>query len=179
MTSGAARSRGIEGDAAWTIKRHLTLSASGTYVDAALTEPFCAQAGCDPAVEGGQLFAPAGTRLPVQPRFKVNSTARYDFDVGDYRSFVQGTVAHQTSTTSFLTTAGEAVLGATKEFTTFDFSAGATVRNISFSVFLQNAFDQRGILSKNTVCTPGICGAYARLYPTKPQFFGFRIGQRF
>ncbi len=178
VNAGAARSRGVEGDASWVIKRHLTLSATGTYVDAALSQPFCAQSGCDPAT-GGQLLAPEGTRLPVQPRFKINSTARYDFDIGDYHSFVQGTIAHQSDSTSFLTTAGEAVLGPTKGFTTFDFSAGASFRNMTFSVFVQNAFDERGILSKNTVCTPGICGAYARLYPTKPQFFGIRFGQHF
>jgi len=50
---------------------------------------------------------------------------------------------------------------------------------MSFELFIQNAFDKRGILSKNTVCAPSLCGPYARLYPIKPQFFGLKVGQKF
>lgn len=178
VNAGNARSRGVEADASWLIGP-LTLSASGTYVDAKLRTPFCDQNnGCDPA-NGGALFAPAGTRLPVQPRFKGNATARYTMHFGALNAFMQGTVNHQGGTTSYLTTDGEAVLGPTKGFTTADFSAGLSQGNWTFSLFIQNAFDERGILSKNSVCTPGLCGAYARLYPTKPQYFGVRFGQRF
>ena len=179
VNAGKARSRGVEGDINWTIAHHLTLSASGTYVDAKLTTPFCnSVTGCDPT-NGGQVFAPSGTRLPVQPKFKINGTARYDFNVGDYKSFLQAGVNHQSGTLSYLTTVGEAAIGPTKGFTTFDFSAGTGRGNWTVSAFIQNAFDKRGILSKNSVCTPGLCGQYARLYPTKPQFFGLRFGQKF
>ena len=175
VNAGTARSRGVESDINWIIRRHLTLSASGTYVDAKLTTAFVgSDADGNPVV-----LAPKGTRLPVQPRFKIAGTARYDFDVGPKRAFVQGTVNHQGGTTSYLTTAGEASLGPTRQFTTFDFSAGLSFNKLTFQVFVQNAFDKRGILSKNSVCTPGICGADARLYPVKPQFFGFKVGQRF
>jgi len=183
VNAGRARSRGVEGDVNWTIAHHLTLSASGTYVDAKLEEDFCA---FDPALKitptapcTNGVLAPKGTRLPVQPKFKINATARYDFNVGDYKSFVQAGVNHQSGTLSYLTTAGEAVIGPTKGFTTVDFSVGTAFSNWTVSAFIQNAFDKRGILSKNSVCTPGLCGQYARLYPTKPQFFGVRIGQKF
>jgi iron complex outermembrane recepter protein len=178
VNAGTARSRGVEGDVSWVIGGHLTLSGSGTYTDAKLTQPFCAQAGCDIAT-GGALLAPAGTRLPVQPRFKINGTARYDFEMGGLKSFVQGSVNHQSGTTSYLTTDGEAAIGPTKGFTTADFSLGTRWDKLTFELFIQNAFDKRGILSKNSVCTPGICGQYARLYPVKPQFFGIKVGQRF
>jgi len=46
-------------------------------------------------------------------------------------------------------------------------------------VFIQNAFDERGELSINTVCSPTICGFRPRIYPVKPQFFGMKLGQRF
>jgi outer membrane receptor protein involved in Fe transport len=179
VNAGKARSRGVEGDIAWTIARRLTLSTSGTYVDAKLTQAFCDQVnGCDPA-NGGIELAPKGTRLPVQPKLKINATARYDFETGSLKNFLQGSVNHQSGTTSFLTTAGEAVLGPTKGFTTFDFSAGTAFGRTTLSIFVQNAFDKRGILSKNSVCTPGICGAYARLYPVKPQLFGIKLGEKF
>lgn len=175
VNAGKARSRGIESDINWTIRRHLTLSASGTYVDARLTTAFV---GTD-ADGNPVVLAPKGTRLPVQPRFKIAGTARYDLNFGPTRAFVQGTVNHQGGTTSYLTTAGEASLGPTRQFTTFDFSAGLNFNKLTFQLFIQNAFDKRGILSKNSVCTPGICGAYARLYPIKPQLFGIKVGQRF
>jgi len=179
VNAGSARSRGIEADLNWTIAHQLTLSASGTYVDPKLTKPFCDQVnGCDPA-SGGQLFAPKGTRLPVTPRFKVNATARYDFQLLGDKAFVQGGVNHQGGTTSYLATDGEAAIGPTRGFTSFDFSAGITWNNLSFAAFIQNAFDKRGILSKNLVCAPNLCGPYARLYPIRPQFFGLKVSQRF
>ena len=179
VNAGKARSRGVEGDVLWTIAHHLTLSASGTYVDAKLVTPFCDTVnGCDPA-NGGSVLAPKGTRLPVQPKFKINATARYEFETGELKNFVQAGLNHQSGTLSYLTTAGEEAIGPTKGFTTFDFSVGTAFSNWTVSAFIQNAFDKRGILSKNSVCTPGLCGQYARLYPTKPQFFGLRIGQKF
>ncbi|HLZ78645.1 MAG TPA: TonB-dependent receptor [Sphingomonas sp.] len=183
VNAGKARSRGVEGDINWTLFHHLTLSTSGTYVDAKLTEDFCA---FDPALNitprapcTNGVLAPKGTRLPVQPKFKINATARYEFETGALKNFLQAGVNHQSGTLSYLTTAGEAVLGPTKGFTTFDFSAGTGRGNWTLSAFIQNAFDKRGILSKNSVCAPTICGQYARLYPIKPQFFGLRFGQKF
>ncbi|HEX7819624.1 MAG TPA: TonB-dependent receptor [Sphingobium sp.] len=179
VNAGVARSKGVEGDISWTAARGLTFSASGTYVEPKLRTSFCdTQNGCDPA-NGGALFAPAGTRLPITPRFKINGNARYETNFGAYEGFLQGSVNHQSGTTSYLTTAGEAVLGPTDAFTTFDFSAGISKGNTSLTAFIVNAFDERGILSKNISCAPSLCGQYARLYPTKPQQFGIKFGQRF
>ena len=175
VNAGKARSRGVEGDVSWTVAHHLTLSGSGTYVDAKLTSAFLGQdADGNPVV-----LAPSGTRLPVTPKFKITGTARYDFEIGAYKPFLQATVNHQSGTTQYLTTAGEAEIGGTKGFTTFDFSGGLTFANWSASLFIQNAFDKRGILSKNLVCAPSLCGQYDRLYPIKPQYFGIRLGQKF
>jgi outer membrane receptor protein involved in Fe transport len=167
-----ARSRGFEGDFSWTPVHGLTLSASGTYIDAKLTTPLF-----NPS--DGSVRAPAGTRLPIQPRVKLNATARYDFPIGDYKSFVQGTANYQSDSTSSLRTDFEDVLGKTKGFATFDFSAGTTIKNMTASVYIQNAFDKRGVLSINTVCSPSACGGYGRKYPIKPQIFGIRFGQKF
>lgn len=46
-------------------------------------------------------------------------------------------------------------------------------------VFIQNAFDRRGIHSLNSVCATQICGAYARAYPVKPQMFEIKAGYDF
>jgi outer membrane receptor protein involved in Fe transport len=70
-------------------------------------------------------------------------------------------------------------VGNTKGFTTFDFSAGVKFAGLSFEAFIQNAFDKRGILSRNTFCAPVYCGVNARSYPVKPQLFGLKVSQRF
>jgi hypothetical protein len=134
--------------------------------------------GCDPA-NGGALYAPKGTPLPVQPHLKFNATARYETKLGGADAFLQAGLNHQSSTTSYVTTVGEQELGPNAGFTTADFSAGLAHGNLTYEAFVQNAFDERGVLSKNTVCVVSVCGQYARDYVTKPQFFGIRIGQRF
>jgi len=171
VNAGTARSRGIEADINWQIGP-LTLSGSGTYVDPQLTEAF---AGSD-----GVVQAPDGARLPIQPKFKINATARYDFTLGNYGSFVQASVNHQSNSLSALTTLDKAALGPKLDgFTTFDFSLGTRRDNWTFSLFIQNAFDERGILSYNTACAVSFCAPYKRSYPIKPQLFGVRVGQRF
>jgi outer membrane receptor protein involved in Fe transport len=158
----------------------LTLSGSGTFTDAKLTTPFCAiNAAGNSDCSTGAVAAPAGTRLPVQPRFKSTGTARYDFDWDGHESFLQGSWLHQTGVKNFLATADDAAVGRTGTFNTFDFSIGVKAGGISFEAFIQNAFDKRGILSKNTFCAPTYCGIYARSYPVKPQFFGMKVSQRF
>jgi len=179
--AGDARIYGIEGDIAARFGG-LTLSASGTYVDAKLTTDFCQvdpetkNIVCDTTPPIDPPAAPKGTRLPVMPKFKGNATARYAFPVGSGEAFAQGTVSYQGGTRSFLTDSDFALVGGTKGFATVDFSVGVNWDSFRISAFLENAFDKRGALSLNTVCATQICGQYSRIYPTKPQFFGLRIG---
>jgi len=179
-SAGNARIKGVEADIAWRIG-HLTLSGAGTYVDARLSSPFCQinSAGNNVCTPGVAPTAPNGTRLPVQPRFKMNATARYELDLGGHSSFVQAAMLHQSSSTSRLSTNEQNALGSTPAFTTFDFSAGTSFGNANIELFIQNAFDERGILSINTLCSPTICGVRPRYYTVKPQYFGIRFGQRF
>lgn len=179
--AGNARSKGVEGDIIWRPNEHWTLSAAGTYIDAKLTKDFCqfdalGNSVCTPGVAPA---ARSGDRLPVQPKWKGSATARYEFDWGDFRSFLQGSIQGQTGTRSYLTAVEAATLGPTRGFSTFDFSGGVARDDWTAEVFIQNAFDKRGQLSINTVCAPTICGAYARTYPTKPMIFGVKLGQKF
>lgn len=182
--AGNARVKGVEGDVSWRIGDHLTLSGAGTYIDAKLRTNFCNldennNILPDCAVADGNVSAPKGTRLPIQPRLKINGTARYDFAIGDFKTFLQGVALHQSGTRTYLSDSDAAILGPTSGFTTFDFSGGIAHANLTLELFIQNAFDKRGILSKNTVCVPDYCGAFARDYPIKPQIFGIKVGQRF
>ncbi len=171
VNAGKARSRGAELQVSVRPAPGLSLMGNATYIDAKLTSDFVTNAGV--------VLAPAGTRLPITAKFKANTTARYDMHLGLMKAFVQAGMNYQTGTTSYLTTGGEAVLGPTDGFSTFDFSAGVAKDQWTLSAYITNAFDERGILSKNSACAPSICGQYARLYPAKPQEFGIKTGYRF
>jgi len=176
--AGNARIKGVEADVNWQIGS-LNLSGAGTYIDAKLTTDFCAIGPAGNPVCIGAPAAARGISLPVQPKFKGNATARYTFNTMRSRPFIQASVLHQSGTRSYLTTNEANLLGPTRGFTTFDFSAGLRLSNITVEAFIQNAFDKRGQLSINTVCVPSICGAGARTYPVKPQLYGIKLGTRF
>ena len=178
VNAGNARVRGAEIDLSARLGG-LTLSASGAYNDGKLTTPFCNLPNgvlrCDLGIN-----APAGTRLPVQPRLKGNVTARYEFDVGSTQLFTQASMLHQSSSTSVLRTRDNNALGNVPAFTTFDFSFGGEIwGNSTFEFFIQNAFDERGQLSRNSQCVLLLCLQNGRTFPVKPQLFGVKFGQKF
>ncbi len=126
------------------------------------------------------VCTPKGTRLPVQPQIKLNLTSRYSFDIGSARAFVQAAMMYQSSTHSFLLVQDYEAVGKLSGFATFDFSAGAKLsNNMTIEAYIQNAFDKRGQLSRNTACATSYCGGFYRVYPIKPQIFGVKFGQKF
>ena len=179
--AGDARIYGAEGSLAFR-SGGFSVQASGTYIDAQLTSDFCA---VDPVTSnivctpGEAPAAAKGTRLPVQPKFKGNATARYEFPLGPEKAFVQAAMLYQGGTRTFLTDADYEAVGPTKAFTTFDFAIGTSLQNWRVEAYIQNAFDKRGQLSLNTGCATSFCGQYARTYPVKPQIFGLKVGTNF
>lgn len=171
---GGAESKGIESDIVLRLGQ-LEITGSGAYIDASLTEDFCNFDSSNNCV----VAAANGTRLPVQPKFKSTLAARYNYTIGSSDAFFQATMNSQSGTRTYLIDADNAAAGNTNGFTTFDFSMGIKLGEISIEAFIENAFDKRGILSRNTACGPSYCGIYARSYPIKPQFFGIKLGQRF
>jgi iron complex outermembrane recepter protein len=179
--AGDARVLGVETDISYR-QGGFSLTAGAAYIDAELTTDFCP---IDPVTQNpvsscpGSAAASRGTRLPVQARFKGNVTARYQFDVGSNKAFVQGSVQNQGGTRTFLTSADFAAVGPTKGFATFDFSTGISFGRFDVEAYIQNAFDKRGVLTRNTFCATTFCGPFARSYPIKPQIFGLKIGTVF
>jgi outer membrane receptor protein involved in Fe transport len=182
VNASNAKIKGIESDVSWLVIDPLTLSASGTYVDARTTQPYC---NLDPNTESvthdcTDPAAPSGTALPVTPKLKINGTARYKFMVGDYDSFLQGAVIHQSASTSALQTFQNELTGNLPHFTTFDFSAGTGMKNWHVSAYVENVFDKRGELARVTQCTSAdICYSDYRVYAIKPMNFGVKFGQKF
>ncbi len=184
---GDADVKGIEGELNWLAMPGLTLSLSGTYVDAQTSTRYCPQPNgvvtqdCPAAGSGqdGAAKANSGTQLPVTPKYKGNVGARYEFMAGDFNSFVQGTVFHQASSTFSLEADHNAWVGDTPAFTTFDMSAGFGKNNWKLEGFIQNMFDERGELGRFSQCNTQYCNQHARVYPIKPQFFGIKFSQNF
>lgn len=177
--AGSAEILGAEADFSW-ILGNWTLAGAATIINAELTSDFCFIGGSgNPDCTLPGRAAPAGTRLPIQPRFKTTLSARYDFEFAGWESFIQGTVLHQTGTRTFLTDADFAAVGPTSSFTTFDLSTGAQIGDHALELYINNVFDERGILSRNTACATTFCGEFARSYPVQPRLIGLRVSRRF
>ncbi len=123
----SAKIDGIETDILWKASEHLTITASGAYTDAKITENLCAfegdtHADCSGIVDTFQTLytpapvldvthnpdfvaAPKGTRLPVTPRIKLSAVARYAWQAGDYSPFWQVTAGYQSKASTDIRTA--------------------------------------------------------------------------
>ena len=167
----------------------MTISTSGAYTDAALDGNFCAyrivgESGFEKydtcSEEEGNVAAKSGTRLPRQPKFKGNTSVRYETYLNDALSgYIQGVAYYQTGATQDLNETYAELLGDTSGFTSFDLSFGLKKDGWGAEFFIQNVFDKRGWLTKNTFCQIQVCEHSSRVYPIKPRFMGIRFGQKF
>lgn len=195
--AGKAEVKGIEYDADLRLGK-FTLSTSGAYNDGKLKGNFCnfavdtttllisqlSTCTLGETVDGTntgtpQVAAANGTRLPRQPKFKGTTSVRFDTEIGAYAAYLQGAALYQTNATQDLNVSDNALLGNTKGFVSFDFSGGVKKDNWSATLFIQNAFDKRGQLTKNTFCSITFCSGSSRAFTIRPQFFGIRFGQKF
>jgi len=186
VNAGSAKVEGLESELEWAVNEHLSLSAAATgLLRMETTSVFCRP------TKGGDVQSPPctatgidaypGTQLPGTPKVKANGTARYAFDVGNYKSYVQGSVEHQSSTTYSLE-ATSLYAGNTPSFTTFDLSTGTGLNNWHVEAFIENLFDKRGEIGKNSECNDLLyhyCLLNAHVYPVKPMEFGVKFGQKF
>jgi len=170
FNAGQARVYGAETDITWLVTDQFTLSATAAYNDAALSLPL---------ISGTKTLAPKGQRLPFQPKFKGTVTARYEMPIMDWDGFVQGSYTKQTDSTDDIRTLQAGLFGLNPGFGTADFSMGAKRGNTKIELFVQNAFDKRGVISKTNFCSIEICQSTPLNYPSKPQFFGIKVGQKF
>ena len=180
-----ARVLGVESDFDWKIGA-LSLSGSASYNDAVTTTDFCTLTAPNAvtlytncAGDPTKTAAPKGTRLPRQPKFKGQAQARYNFTVAGLESFGQFALEHQSSSTSNLDQTKDALLGDTPSFTTVDFSTGFSKDKWSVELFVQNIFDTRGQLSRNTFCAIEVCANSTRTLPSRPRFIGLKFSNKF
>ena len=194
--AGKAQVKGIEYDAELKLGK-VTLSSSGAYNDGKLKGNFCnfvanrdtkvitQLATCAPNqfipgnLDTPQVAAADGTRLPRQPKFKGTTTIRYDTDFGELKGYLQGAALYQTGATQDLSGDNDILLGDTPGFVSFDFSGGISKDHWSLDMFIENAFDRRGQLTRNTFCSITFCSGSTRAFTIRPQFFGLRVGYKY
>ena len=116
---------GLETDITWVPTKEFSLSLSGAYTDAKIsnalctydgdTAPDCSGTGTtvqttwddegNPVVDTEHpqdfIAAKKGTRLPITPKVKLSANARYTWD-SKYKPYLQGVVAYQSSAPSDL-----------------------------------------------------------------------------
>lgn len=195
QNAAQARILGVEADMTWAPTQRFTLNGAFSVIDAELTENFCGffdvdrqpvtdcpQAVDDPATIGdetGDPEAPAGTPLPVVPRFKGTLTARYEFPLGSFLAHLQGSVSGQTTAPSNLLVLDQAIIGDQEGFAIVDFTAGIARDNWKLVAFLSNAFDERPDLYSLVACPIGTCGERPYQGTAQPRTIGVRLSMRF
>ena len=173
-----ARIRGVEADVNFTPVRGLSLTATGAYTDAKTITNLCKASNTGANCGGAAgITTPAGTRLPITPQFKGSANARYTWEMGGIAPFVQALVNYQSGASTDLRVTEAGLLGPLPAFTTANFSVGTGFGAITAELFVENAFDERGQLSRGVRCS--VC--YQRTYATlvTPQTIGFRLGAKF
>ena len=86
---------------------------------------------------------------------------------------------YQTGATQNLNTSLDALLGDTPGFASFDFLGGVSKGPYRVELFIQNAFDKRGALTKNTFCSITFCANSSRTFTIRPQFFGIKLSYHY
>jgi outer membrane receptor protein involved in Fe transport len=211
--AGQARIMGAETDWNWRPADGWSVFGSASYTDGKLTEDYCGylngdtgqpETHCPNADVPLPPQAPKGTELPVTAKFKANIAARYEFMLGDYNAHVQGAYAFQTGSWADMrvnqpfgdnpATPGlpylfnvREILGKQKGYGTADFTAGLARDNWTVELFVKNAFDVRGDVTRYAECAEPVCGSSGvpggpgRIYvvPNRPRLIGVRFGQKF
>jgi iron complex outermembrane receptor protein len=176
----SARIKGAELDLSWRPEGGFSLVGSAAYTDAKLRQNVCEVD--DPTFTctgaGNSISAPAGTRLPITPKFKASLVGRYEFPVmTNAKAHVQAVLTHQSSSTADLRVAAAALLGRLRPYTMADFAVGVDWARFTAELFLENAFDTRAQITRFDQC--GQCFNRIYVVPYRPQTIGVRVGTKF
>src|SRR5205085_8523771 len=160
-------SKGIETEINWLVNEGFTINGSASYTHAVLSAPYCNDIAVDPQCLN--IDAPKGQRLPLTPKFKMNVTARYEWDVGDMRAHVQGSVVNSGRFWADLRTTERSILGRVPGYTTLDFAAGVQKDSWRVEAFVKNATDELGQTGRFAECQATVCGVQTYIYPIQPR----------
>jgi outer membrane receptor protein involved in Fe transport len=187
---GNARIKGIENEIEWAVTNNLTLSTNFTFLDPRLTENYCGKSGvtsCNGQVTETPSFgppvvgplAPAGTNLPITPKFKGNIIARYSFDeVAGWKPFAQTSWVYQSRSTPTLKVYQAQIIGTQPAYGLVDFTAGAQLNRTTVQLIVTNVADRLAQVSRFVQTNPKHDNQ-PYVIPTQPRTFAIQFGQKF
>jgi iron complex outermembrane receptor protein len=186
---GSARIKGIENEIEWAASDALTVSTNFTFLDPRLTSDYCGVVGVTscksqvtPEAFGPNLIgpqAPAGTNLPVTPKFKGNLVARYSFDdVNGWKPFGQVSFVYQTQTAPLLRVDETANVGMQPAYGLVDFVAGIHQDTTTIQLVITNVADRRAVLTRFVQTNPQVDNQ-SYIIPSQPRTIAIKFGQKF
>jgi iron complex outermembrane receptor protein len=161
--AGDATSKGFEFDIKAKPMPGLTLSASGGYVKAELSN--------DTGIENGVVGAVAGAQIQGVPKYNAAVNAVYNFSAWDKPTFVMAGMQWVGSSKGSLDP--EQTDHDRPSYHTTDFSAGMTFDRYAFSVFVKNAFDTDTIIQHPQVAS------IVQGYRLAPRSIGVSLATKF
>lgn len=182
QNANQGRINGLEMDATWAVGSGLVLNGGVAFIDSELTEDYCGTADpvtSKPITVCDEPLAPKGTELPVSPKFKGNVTARYEFPLGSFDGHVQGALVYVGKRWADLRIDARNIIGELDSYQVFDFAAGVDNGTYSLELFIGNAFDERGEVTRFAQCAEAVCGFQTYVVTNPPRSFGVRFGQKF
>jgi outer membrane receptor protein involved in Fe transport len=188
---GNARIKGVENELQWAATSNLMLSTNFTFLDPVLTQNYCGVAGVtscpdlvttEPFLPGGQLvgpLAPAGTNLPVVPKFKGNLVARYTLNAIDgWEPFLQASWVYQTQTRPLLRVDESQIIGNQPAYGLVDLAAGVDQRGTMIQLLVTNVADRRAELTRFVQTNP-VVDNQPYVVPAQPRTITLKFSQRF
>ena len=187
-----AKVQGIETDVGYT-GGGFTLNAAAAYTNAKTKGNICDSILDDEECTDSGIITPSGTRLPVTPKFKLATTARYAWPMGPGNAHVQGGLSYQSSASADIRQASFACgpilgsdicgginpndfVGRIRSSTLVDLFAGYDWASYSVELFAKNLFDERNDVSRFVVCS--IC-TQNKILAGRPRTIGIRAGMKF
>lgn len=178
-----ARIKGIETDFTLVPTRGLTFTTTAAYTDGKLRANLCAiddsTFTCADTGNGNSVVAPKGTRLPVAPKYKINTVGRYEFAAGDeVKAHIQGAITFQSSASSALRL-GQVTdpVPKLRDFALIDLATGLDWKKMSAEIFVTNLFDKKADISTFQEC--GSCSFTSYYVIQPPRTIGARMGYKF
>lgn len=197
---GNAVIKGWENELQWLPTDHLMLSLNVTFLDGYLTQNYCGIIGVtncptlhtyyafdfpgavkDP---GGEYMwvgpqAPAGTQLPVAPKFKANVVARYSLaPINNWSPYWQAAYVYQTQTSTTVIVPTSNVIGMQPAWGMLDMSAGAEKDKFTVQFLVSNVTNKLAELSRFNATNPQ-ADNQVYIAPAQPRTFAIELSQKF
>lgn len=164
---GKATSKGFEGSLALRPAPGLTISATGSYTDASLSEDV-------PEISGVK-----GDRLPAVPKFAGALRADYEFELGGNTtgSFGAG-IRHASNRLSLVES--DPLVARAKAYTSVDLNASVTFNDHwTLRAYARNLLDNKGEMARSTLADGLNQPSFLAISPLQPRTIGVALDMAF